>query len=76
MTTDRQMEQAARIEELERTAGRASIARALLGCGNDDCADCGDPIPAARRAAAPWATRCADCQSDYESKQKRGITHG
>ena len=39
MTTERQMEQATRIEELERTAGRASIARALLGCGNDDCAE-------------------------------------
>ncbi|SDJ89147.1 TraR/DksA family transcriptional regulator [Billgrantia gudaonensis] len=35
-----------------------------------DCEDCGDPIPAARRQAAPWATTCIECQGIREQKGK------
>ena len=35
---------------------------------NDECEECGDPIPAARRQAAPWATTCIECQQIYERK--------
>jgi hypothetical protein len=31
-----------------------------------ECSDCGDDIGAARKAAAPWATRCIACQKQFE----------
>lgn len=34
------------------------------------CADCDEPIPAARRALG-GITRCVDCQSLFEWKQRR-----
>ena len=40
--------------------------RALKGSGARHCADCGEPIPEARRRAAPFARRCAACQSERE----------
>lgn len=30
------------------------------------CEGCGEEIPAARRMAAPGATRCVDCQMKHE----------
>ncbi|WP_353981660.1 TraR/DksA C4-type zinc finger protein [Salinicola endophyticus] len=35
-----------------------------------DCEECGEEIPAARRAAAPWAATCIDCQSIREEKRR------
>lgn len=32
-----------------------------------ECVDCGEPIPEGRREAAPWATRCVDCQQRHEA---------
>lgn len=37
---------------------------------NDDCEECGDEIPAARRQAAPWATTCIECQEINERKRR------
>ena len=34
--------------------------------GPRDCSNCGEPIPPERRRAAPWARRCAFCQSTIE----------
>ncbi|MCV4797044.1 TraR/DksA C4-type zinc finger protein, partial [Escherichia coli] len=34
------------------------------------CEECDVPIPAARRAAYPSATRCVSCQSVFEAKNK------
>lgn len=34
--------------------------------GPRECDGCGEPIPTARRGAAPWARRCAPCQSSIE----------
>ncbi|HGX0722640.1 TPA: TraR/DksA C4-type zinc finger protein [Escherichia coli] len=34
------------------------------------CEECDAPIPAARRAAYPSATRCVSCQSVFEAKNK------
>ena len=31
--------------------------------GPEDCADCGEPIPEARRRAVPGVTLCVACQS-------------
>ena len=40
-------------------------ARALLPQGDsaEDCDDCGEPIPAKRRAALPGVRTCVACQS-------------
>lgn len=43
-----------------------AIQRQLAQAGSADCEDCGDPIPDARRRAAPWAVRCTPCQSAFE----------
>jgi phage/conjugal plasmid C-4 type zinc finger TraR family protein len=50
-----------------------SLARALLpsGEGAEECEDCGEPIPAKRRAAIPGVRTCVACQSDRD----RSIRH-
>lgn len=55
-------------------ADQAAIARAaaqMSGPRRADCEDCGNEIPAPRRAANPAATRCVYCQSAYEKRMKR-----
>lgn len=32
----------------------------------DDCIDCGESIPAARKAAMPGCRRCIECQTMHE----------
>lgn len=57
-----------------------AIARAQLpsGDGLDDCEQCGEPIPEARRKALPGARTCVACQagrdkqSAYSSFNRRG----
>ncbi|AQU84896.1 MULTISPECIES: TraR/DksA C4-type zinc finger protein [unclassified Halomonas] len=51
-------------QSLEATLAR----RAMLAtqATNNECDDCGDEIPAARRQAAPWATTCIECQGIRE----------
>ena len=48
----------------------ANRARLATQAANDDCIDCGDKIPSARREAAPWATTCIGCQSIREMRGK------
>lgn len=36
-----------------------------------DCDECGDPIPPARKAAAPWAIRCIECEEHHSKRIKR-----
>ena len=35
----------------------------------EDCEDCGEEIPAARRKAAPHAVRCIECQNRFEGRR-------
>ena len=60
--------------EAERLSGIATVCARLQGEGQDDCQVCGCDIPAARRAAAPWAIRCAPCQGieDEKGRHRRG----
>lgn len=44
----------------------ARIRDELAAEGEEDCVDCDDPIPAARRAALPSAERCIGCQTKFE----------
>ena len=47
------------------------VARTLIrGRGRTHCESCEQPIPEARRKAAPWATRCRDCQEMYEARKR------
>lgn len=57
------------IEGLERSAGVAAVQALLQGAGSDECQDCGCEIPAARRAAAPWAVRCIHCQQIEDGRK-------
>lgn len=50
----------------ERDAGIARVQAAVAETGAADCADCGDAIPDLRRAAVPFAVRCAGCQGLFE----------
>lgn len=34
----------------------------------EECQDCGEPIPQARRQAVPGCNRCIDCQARYERR--------
>lgn len=62
------LEFADRMATAERDAGAARAAAQLAGPGRVTCADCGEPIEAARRRAAPFATRCIDCQTQSERR--------
>jgi len=57
-----------RAQTFEQTLRESAIKahRHNHGMGREDCVDCGQQIPEARRLAVPHATRCADCQSDLE----------
>jgi len=64
-----------RAEALERAEREAAIARhraftaalvALHDIEAGDCTDCGESIAPARKAAAPWTTRCVGCQQQFE----------
>lgn len=38
------------------------------GPGTEECVECGDDIPEARRRALPGATTCVACQSGRDSR--------
>lgn len=50
-------------EELERLKAR----RAPSGESLAECADCGEPIPEARRTALPGVKLCIDCQRERDA---------
>lgn len=48
-------------------AERARKAEAQKGEESaEECAVCGEPVPAERRAALPGVQTCVDCQADLE----------
>jgi phage/conjugal plasmid C-4 type zinc finger TraR family protein len=64
--TDFMIEQAEAKVALERDLKLGAVKALVGGTGAADCKDCGSEIPAARRAAAPWAKRCITCQEAFE----------
>lgn len=63
-------EQASQLELDRRADALAAARRSLEGTGQDDCTDCGELIPRARRLAVPGAVRCISCQQRYERMSK------
>ncbi len=47
-------------------------ARATLGQGESlrECAECGEPIPEARRRALPGVRTCIDCQQAVDGRSR------
>ena len=71
-TGERAIEAAEAAVSLETARAVANISAGLATIGSDECADCGDDIPAARRKALPSARRCVGCQSQIE-REARGL---
>ena len=55
----------------ELAAVDAALQRLAAG-SYGQCSDCGEPIAAARLLAYPTATRCIDCQQQYETRHRGG----
>lgn len=52
---------------INRRRGRGPVYVDGVAC----CRECGEPIPAARLAAAPDAECCVECQKDFEEEAGR-----
>ena len=63
-------DRAAALIEATTANALAHIQAAQQQAGQADCADCGEPIPASRRAANPAAIRCLECQEIYERRHR------
>ena len=63
-------DRAAALIEATTANALARIQAAQQQAGQAECADCGEPIPAARRAATPAAIRCRECQEIYERRHR------
>lgn len=61
-------DRASGLEEADRIGGVQSVRERLMGQGAEECEDCDEPIPAARRKAYPSAVCCIDCQSLRERR--------
>lgn len=69
MNSEALFEAAERHSSQERGAAIA-VAQAQVGReGTEVCVDCGSVIPQERRAKAPFAVRCIECQTFYESEK-------
>lgn len=47
-------------------SGLSAITKRLIKRPETVCVECNEPIGEARKAAAPFAIRCIDCQIDFE----------
>lgn len=56
------------LADAERTRGAQVVLNRMKSDGCEDCLDCDERIPTARRVAAPWAVRCIDCQILHEKR--------
>ncbi|RAP41748.1 hypothetical protein BYZ73_09110 [Rhodovulum viride] len=53
---------------IEDELNRMKIRRAPVGDSLSDCAECGEPIPEARRQALPGVKLCVACQDDRDRR--------
>ena len=65
---------ATEIEELQRNAALSAHRVNRNAVSAERCEECGEDIPAPRRAAVPGCQTCASCQSDLELiRKQRGL---
>ena len=64
--SDFMIEQAEERVAQERDLKLGQATGVVTGRGRESCVDCGCTIPLERRAAAPFAKRCIDCQIEAE----------
>lgn len=57
-------------EYLEGLALMTQLAAIPRGAAANECEECSNGIPLARRMAAPGCTRCVRCQTLFEHRQK------
>lgn len=62
---------AAEIEELQRNAALSARRINHSAVSAEYCSECGENIPAPRRAAVPGCQTCAECQADLELIMKQ-----
>lgn len=62
---------AAEIEELQRNTALSAHRVNRNTVSAEHCAECGEDIPAPRRAAVPGCQTCASCQADLELIRKQ-----
>ena len=68
------IDQASALEEMMREQAIAAQRLNRNAVSAEHCAECGENIPAPRRAAVPGCQTCADCQGVIELKNKqRGL---
>lgn len=56
--------------EQEREAGVCAVQATVSRLGTLVCEDCSGTIGRQRRAAAPFARRCLDCQAAFERSRR------
>ena len=54
------------IDDTVKDAIEAALLRMPAGPSAEECDDCGEPIPAARRKALPGVRTCVACQSERD----------
>ena len=59
------------IDDTVKDAVLRARARMSAGAGSDECEDCGEDIPPARRAALPGTRTCVACQSKRDATVRR-----
>lgn len=65
---ERAIESSEAVAAAQHARAISAISAELALPGAQDCADCGEAIPDARRNALPSARRCVDCQQSFESE--------
>ncbi len=63
---ERFIEYAERSVDAERDSAVRRACSTVASDGREDCVDCGEVLNPARRAAAPFAVRCLECQQANE----------
>ena len=54
---------------LQQTLAARQGAAAVAGLGPEECEECGEEIPAARRERLPGVTTCVPCQTIREGRR-------
>lgn len=64
------IDRANELAEKEREVALAKHRNRTTACSLTHCEDCAEPIPEIRRQKVQGCTRCIDCQTAYELRQK------